>query len=140
MSEIQFTLQVCPKSTQFGNRGFVRNGKLMFFTDKEKKNYQATVSLHAAAHKPHTPLSGPVELEMIFVVPRPKYLQARKFADGLIPCPKKPDYDNLAKGTQDALSTTGFWLNDSQIFDARIRKFYAERSGAPRIEVRIKEI
>jgi len=139
MSTIHFTLPICPKSTQYGNRGFVRNGKLMFFTDKEKRNYQATVSLHAAQYKPSTPLDGPIELHFIFIVPRPKYLEAKKCPDGLIPCAKKPDYDNLAKGTQDALSNAGFWVNDSQIFDARIQKFYAERNGSPRIGVTIKQ-
>jgi hypothetical protein len=45
----------------------------------------------------------------------------------------------LVKGTQDGLSAAGFWVNDAQIFDGRVAKYYAERGGKPRIIVAIEE-
>jgi len=60
--------------------------------------------------------------------------------DGWIPHTKRPDRDNLIKGTQDGLSAAGFWLDDSQIFAGEPLKYYAEKGGDARIIVRIEEV
>jgi Holliday junction resolvase RusA-like endonuclease len=49
---------------------------------------------------------------------------------------KKPDADNIAKIVCDALNGIAF-LDDKQIVDARITKWY---SDTPRIEIIIQEI
>lgn len=48
----------------------------------------------------------------------------------------KPDADNFLKIVCDALNRVA-WVDDSQVVDARVRKFYSER---PRFEIRIREI
>lgn len=56
-----------------------------------------------------------------------KVLAELKFIKGV----KKPDWDNLGKGT-DMLHR--IWLDDAWVTDARVRKYY---SFKPRIEIRI---
>ncbi len=48
----------------------------------------------------------------------------------------KPDADNFLKICCDALNRV-VWIDDSQIVDARVRKFYSER---PRYEIRILKL
>lgn len=137
---IEFTLPIEPRSVQFGAR-VGRNkstGRAFIFSDNRKTSYLSTVAALAHPHRPPAPLVGPLCVDFVFVVPRPKCLLAKKYPDGLIPCPVRPDRDNLQKGTQDGLSRAGFWTDDAQICDGRTSKFYAERTGKPRIEVTIR--
>jgi len=117
----------------------IRNGKPLFFSDKNKVNYQASVSLLAIQFKPSKPMEGPIDLYLSFFMPRPKSLMPAKYPDHFLPCVKRPDWDNLCKGTIDALSACGFWKDDSQIYKAQIIKYYAERDKSPRIDVSIRE-
>lgn len=134
---MEFTLNVSPLSIQHGNRLGLINGRPMMFKDARAKKYQEVVRLMARQHCPSTPLTGPLVVDFAFILPRPQKLRRNADPDGLIPCPSRPDRDNLQKGTQDALSD--FWNDDAQIFDGRTTKFYAEKNGAPRIIVTIKQ-
>jgi len=49
---------------------------------------------------------------------------------------RRPDVDNCLKICMDALEKVAF-LNDSQIIEARIKKFYSE---VPRLEITIKKL
>lgn len=141
MSLITFTLSVCPQAIQTGNRiGFGKNGKMRIFSSKQKKDYQFLIKAESFRYRPNRPITGPIKLDLIFILPRPKYLLRKSDPDGWIPHTKRPDRDNLVKGTQDGLTASGFWLDDSQIFDGRTVKYYAERGGDPRIIVSIEEV
>lgn len=138
---IRFTLSVCPQVIQGGNRiGRSKAGKAFIFSSKQKSGYQLLVQAEASRHRPRTPLTGPIRLDLIFVLPRPQSLMRKCDPDGMIPHTKRPDRDNLIKGTQDGLSAAGFWLDDSQIFAGDTAKCYAEKHGQPRIIVRIEEV
>lgn len=141
MSPITFTLSVFPQAIQTGNRiGIGKGGKAIIFSSKRKKDYQFLVQAAAARYRPSRPITGPVKLDLTFILPRPKDLMRKSAPDGWIPHPKRPDRDNLVKGTQDGLSAAGFWLDDAQIFDGRTVKYYAERGGDARIIVSIEEV
>lgn len=81
------------------------------------------------------PLDGPLILDvtMYMAVPASKN---KKFRDaalrGEIRPTVKPDWDNGGKLT-DALNLI-VWIDDKQIVDGRVRKFYSDR---PRTEVRV---
>lgn len=136
-----FILAITPQVIQSGNRiGRGRGGKPIIFSSKRKKDYQFLVQAAAARYRPNRPITGPVRLDLTFVLPRPKCLLRKCDPDGLIPHTRRPDRDNLVKGTQDGLSLAGFWLDDAQICDGRTLKFYAERNGQPRIVVSIEEV
>jgi Holliday junction resolvase RusA-like endonuclease len=68
-------------------------------------------------------------LDLTFILPRPKNLMRKSHPEGRIPHTKRPDRDNLVKVTQDGLSAAGFWVDDVQVFDGRVAKYYAERGG-----------
>jgi len=85
---------------------------------------------------PAQPLEGPVEVSACFLLPRPQYLCKAKEPDGRIPHAKKPDRDNLEKVLLDAMKGLMF-LDDGQVFAGEIQKYYHEKGGRPRVEVRI---
>lgn len=124
-----------------GARSFIgKNGKPAFYRDSKAEKYRKTIHLLALPYAPASPLQGYIRLDVIFVLPRPQTLMRKSDPAGLIPHNKRPDRTNLLKGTEDALSLAGFWQDDAQIFSGTLEKYYAEKGGEPRIEVRITEI
>ncbi|WP_439392599.1 RusA family crossover junction endodeoxyribonuclease [Bradyrhizobium sp. PMVTL-01] len=84
------------------------------------------------------PLDGPLELDvkMYFAVPASKPARFRQDAlAGKIRPTVKPDWDNGGKLT-DALNLI-VWIDDKQVVDARVRKFYSDR---PRTEIRVTPV
>lgn len=136
-----FTLNVAPVSTQFGSRiGRTRKGRAIIFSSPRKIRYQRAIHEAALPFRPKTPHVGPIRVDFTFILPRPKSLCRARDPEGLIPCPVRPDRDNLQKGTQDGMAKAGFWNDDAQICDGRTAKFYAEKGGSPRIIVTISEV
>jgi Holliday junction resolvase RusA-like endonuclease len=84
------------------------------------------------------PLEGPLALEvtMYFAVPASKPARFRQDAlSGKIRPTVKPDWDNGGKLT-DALNLI-VWIDDKQVVDARVRKFYSDR---PRTEIKVSPV
>jgi Holliday junction resolvase RusA-like endonuclease len=81
-----------------------------------------------------TPLSGPLELEVIFYMPRPKRLP--KGAEG-VPHICRPDTDNLLKSTQDALQMASVVSDDSCFYKVSGAKYYADYGTPARAVIRI---
>lgn len=81
-----------------------------------------------------TPLSGPLELEVIFYMPRPM-----RMAKGAMNVPHvcRPDIDNLLKSTQDALQMASVVRDDAVFYSVTARKMYAEYGDPARAVVRI---
>jgi Holliday junction resolvase RusA-like endonuclease len=81
------------------------------------------------------PFIGPLYVELTFVFPRTKKLKT----GGRVPYARKPDLDNTLKAPLDALN--GFaWGDDSQVCDARIRKYYAASGEAPHCTMTIQKL
>lgn len=84
------------------------------------------------------PLDGALTMvvDMFFPVPAgwPRKRREAAFNGALRPV-VKPDWDNGGKLT-DALNLI-VWVDDKQIVDGRVRKFYSDR---PRTEVRVYEL
>ena len=100
--------------------------------------YKAAV-MAAVAEAGITPIDGPVAVDVLFYLPRPKRLMRKKDPDGPIPHTAKPDVDNLWKSTADALSGL-VWRDDSQVCRTRASKWYAEKNGVPRVEIEIAKV
>src|SRR5690606_41336553 len=98
--------------------------------------YKAPVMLAARQAGVNKPMEGPLCVDIDFYLPRPKRLMRKKDPAGPIPHTARPDRDNLEKATTDALKGLA-WRDDSQICDGRVRKWYAEKDGVPRVEIKI---
>ena len=97
------------------------------------KMHVGMAAKQAMAEAP-TPLSGPLEIEVIFYMPRPKRLP--KGAEG-VPHLCRPDTDNLLKSTQDALQMASVVSDDSYFYRVTASKFYADYDSPARAVIRI---
>jgi len=114
----------------------VVNGSARVFTPKETRSWESQVAIAGLPSRPKEVIEGPVRVDILAVLPRPKRLLRKMDPDGLIWCCSKPDSDNIRKSVLDALKT--WWRDDSQVVDGRTIKVYAERTGHPRCMVRIR--
>lgn len=109
------------------------------YTPQRTVHYEARLAWAAQqAMCGRDPLTGPLKVEMDVLMPIPKSKPKRwkaAAADGSERPTKKPDGDNFAK-MMDALNMIA-WIDDSQVVDLRVRKFYSER---PAMRVRIHQI
>ena len=79
---------------------------------------------------------GPAWIHIWLYLPRPASKSRKKDPDGSIPCTSKPDIDNCYKAIADAL--TGVLVaDDRQFCEIQVRKYYAEKDGRPRAEIKI---
>lgn len=120
-------------------KGFVnpRTGRVVVLEDaKHNKDWRAVVSI--MAHYAHSgePLSGPVRLDITFIMPRPKaHFRSGRHRENLKEnAPMfhtvKPDRTKLLRSTEDALTDAGIWRDDTQVVAGEIRKIYGSRPGA----------
>jgi Holliday junction resolvase RusA-like endonuclease len=118
-------VQTGGKRIYVGKKGKMK-GKPIFFKDSRTIRYLEAISFFSSRHRPLAPISGPVKIQVLFVMSRPKRLMRKKDPEGRIWMDLRPDYDNLQKGTQDALE--GFWLDDGQIASATIEKVFSAKN------------
>lgn len=92
-----------------------------------------------------TPLSGPVALSAVFVLPKPASRTRSKDAGRVVAVQVKPDCDNLAKALLDAL-TGQAWADDAQVARLAVEKRYVVTDAdgvaieSPRCEVTIERV
>lgn len=66
---------------------------------------------------------GPVTLDLMFFVPRPKRVK-----EALSPSATRPDLDKMVRSVGDALEGVCY-RNDAQVASVRAGKFYSDRPG-----------
>ena len=107
--DVTFTVPVEPRGKAGrGTRVIPAKGSRPAFAhsykDTATTTFEGTVATTAATHLPPGQIDGPVRLDMLVVVPRPKYMLKvwkrgpdagkPKHGAGLVWAPKKPDRDN----------------------------------------------
>lgn len=145
MSTLEFFVYGIPKA-QPRPRAFARK-----FGDKwQARVYDAGTAeewkgLIAAAVRPvipATPIEGPVELTIMFYMPRPKN-HFRSNGDIKPKAPNfhtsKPDLDNLEKAVKDALTQLQVWRDDSQVALKITEKRYTQ-TGAPGANIKVRSL
>jgi Holliday junction resolvase RusA-like endonuclease len=113
--------------TRFGN-----------YTPEKTVNYEALIK-HIYTQKTEIMHIGQLAIDITAYYSIPKsysYKKQREMEEHIIRPTKKPDGDNILKIVADALNKIAY-NDDSQIVEARIRKYY---SHAPRVEVVLNEI
>lgn len=99
------------------------------------ENWKSQIAASAQPHKPPSPLTEPLHVDLVFYFPRPKshFRTGKRCAELREDAPRhhvsKPDRDNADKAVLDALTTLGFWRDDAQICDGRIQKLYADNGN-----------
>lgn len=77
-------------------------------------------------------LVGPVAIDVVFELPRPKSAPKSRTAHTT-----RPDLDKLLRAVKDAL-TNVLWRDDGQVTEIRARKRYAEMQQHPRVFVAVE--
>lgn len=113
----------------------MRDGKAHGYTPARCRNWQQLVAMQATHFAPATPLTGPLGLELKFVLPRPKSVSVKRRP---YPC-TKPDLDNLIKGVTDALEGL-FYSSDSQIVQLVAEKVYESEESRPGVRIILGEM
>ncbi len=120
-------------------RATMRGGFVHLYTPAATKTFEAAIAEGARdlfAGDP--PIGAPVSVSVVAVSRRPGRLRRRRDPPGLIPKPTRPDADNILKAILDGLVTGGALADDAIVVDARISKFWAEKTGSPRVTIRIE--
>lgn len=129
----QFTVPGQPVGK--GRPRFFKAGKgVRSYTPAKTKEYERAVGLMCPGRA--ISAGAPVRLRVLAVMKRPQSMMARRYGDGLLMCPKKPDADNILKACMDALNGVAY-ADDNQVTDAEVQTRYAERQGKPRTEIEI---
>lgn len=124
---------------QGSKKGFIAGGRAVVVDDNKprlrtwrqdvKEAALGAQELHTFP-EPWTPMAGPLELDVTFLMPRPKHhyrtgRNAHLLRDAAPPRPAgKPDVDKLLRSTLDALTAAGLYRDDSQVVTLTGRKVY----------------
>lgn len=118
-------------------KGMSRSGRaIMVESAKGLKPWRAQVqktiatAMGQAASPPlGWPLLGPVAIDLVFTVPKPKAAPKTRVTWPIV----APDVDKLVRGVLDAATYAGLWGDDAQVIDVHAFKAYpAETPGALR--------
>lgn len=116
-----------------GGRSFIQN----YTPEKHPvQSFKATVRMALKRIYQGPPLTGPLCVDCVFVMPRPQSMVWKTKPMPRIPHDKKPDRDNLDKAVCDALKGLA-WVDDSQAADGRIQKFIAAGDEQPHAVITI---
>jgi Holliday junction resolvase RusA-like endonuclease len=117
----------------------MRSGFVRAYDPKKSSQYKSYVARIAKETYPLEAIDGMVEVEFTYYMPIPKsFTKTKRNAaiSGTIRPAVKPDIDNLAKATMDAITGICF-EDDKQIVSCKLDKYY---SAEPRTEVKVWEV
>jgi len=103
----------------------VINGRIVQVNSSKHKKWRNAVVFAALdlIGEDWTPIDEPVELTVIFYLPRPKSVLTRSFPAVM------PDLDKLIRAVGDSLTNAGIIRDDSRIITITARKLYADDRG-----------
>ena len=146
------------KAAAWSRAGLGQNphtGKPIHFTNKKLKSHEGWVatcciSAARAARWPHVlgklkPLTGPIVMHLVFLMPRPQRLCRKKDEreqPGRLWCPTngRNDIDNLQKAVFDGISKSGIWTDDGLVVAVVAQKLYHAIGEGPGTEVYLRGV
>lgn len=144
MSSIEFMVHGIP-ATAGSKSGFVnkKTGKvIMAPANKRQKPWMAAVTAAAVEAYSGPVINHPIELHILFYLPRPKNHYGTGRNEGILKdnAPtlhtKKPDSTKLLRAVEDAL-TGIIWRDDSQVCLIRVGKIYANAQPGAKVTVHV---
>lgn len=114
-------------------RAYARGDHAAMYDPKTANGWKNSVAAAAIPHRPAKPLTGPLRVDIVFYLPRPKRLMRKADPSGPVWCHDlgRNDRDNLDKAVLDTLTDIGMWEDDGQVCCGEIRKFYHSKGGRP---------
>ena len=126
---MNFFLEIEPPTvTAQEHRVRVAGGRPRFYDTARLKRARAQFETMLAAHRPPSPLEGPVELRVDWHFP------TRSHRDGQWRI-TRPDTDNLQKLLKDCMTRKGYWKDDAQVCVEAITKRWARHRPGIGIKV-----
>lgn len=124
-----------------------RTGRAIITDQKGDRLKKWRTQIADAARTAHNgpPLNGPLTVQLLFLLPRPKnHWREGRFAGLLKPWAPtahtvKPDLDKLARAALDALTQSAVIHDDAQISTLHANKAYISPESQPGIHITIKE-
>lgn len=107
-----------------GSKRHVGHGVLVESSAAVRPWREAVKAATLAVRSPE-PLAGPLSVELVFTLPRPKSRPRRDHYPD-----RRPDLDKLIRSTLDALGEAGAWCDDAQVVHLVASKVYASEPGA----------
>lgn len=121
-------------------KGRRRNGSVILVESSAKvKPWRAAVESAAVLVRPATPLDGPLTVDMVFTMPRPRAhygtgRNAGALKDRYVNAmpDRVPDLSKLARSTEDALTDARLWADDARVVRyGALAKVYAGDPNDP---------
>lgn len=125
-------------------RAFSRGGRAAVYDPGTAEGWKGDVAKAAAALE-GAALHQPLSVTLTFFMPRPKnHYNTKGVLKPTSPRfmhDSKPDADNLAKAVLDALTNIRAWLDDDQVCELTIRKYWEQpKMDQPGCVIRITEL
>ncbi|QGZ16935.1 RusA-like resolvase [Arthrobacter phage LittleTokyo] len=111
--------------------------------DKELKPWREVVAWAGRAAAAAEPLDGPLEVHLLFYMPRPAshYLRSGDLKPSAPAWPAvKPDVDKLERAVFDALTAGNVWVDDARAVSVHKSKRYASLPHEAGVRVAVREI
>jgi crossover junction endodeoxyribonuclease RusA len=123
MSGTELLIEVFGDPASQGSHSVI-NGRIVQVNSGKHKRWRNAVVFAALDLIPEgwEPIDSPVELSVIFYLPRPK-TATREFPSVM------PDLDKLIRSVGDSLTTAGIYVDDSRIVRLTATKVYADHRG-----------
>lgn len=117
------------------------NGHARVYENKKHPvtEFKATVRMALREAYTGAPLTGPLRVDCLFIMPRPAALVWKTKPMPRLPHDKKPDRDNLDKAVMDALKGLA-WVDDSQAALGEIQKWIAGGDEQPHAVITITQL
>lgn len=127
------SLFVAGRPAPQGSKRHVGRG-ILVESSKALAPWRSVVAVTVAEHIT-TPMTGPVEMILAFVMPRPRSTPKRSTP----PAIKKPDLDKLTRAIFDAITSVAF-IDDSQVVNLVASKRLAELGEVPGVHITLEEV
>lgn len=111
-----------------------RQGKI--YMPKEYNKHKKAITADLISQfviQGHSKIVDPVQVEIVFIYPRPKYLGG----DDLRLKDTKPDIDNIIKTVLDGITNAGIWTDDNIVVGLNCTKYYGPRDFIGQTEIKI---
>ena len=133
-----------PRASSFGGRTRVHEVTSIRKSDGSRKPhpivaFKATVRMAAEQQYKGPPLTGPLRVDLTFVLPRQSAMVWKTKPMPRYWHTETPDRDNLDKAVMDSLKGLT-WVDDCQVCDGRIQKLRAAGDEQPHVLIMIREL